>query len=122
MLITAAQAVGPVSTVTYEISPKFQYNEKNGQYGSVYFDPAKDGMAPVITVKYDEGKESAIRHFIGSKLSVTRPDGTKRYINVNFTCIHPSDVTDAEVEDAISFHKLLISIANFGANFADRIA
>lgn len=121
MLINAGQTIGPVSTVTYTIQPKYSFNEK-GTYGSQYFDPSKVTMAPVITVKYDESKESAIRHLCGSKLSFSRPDGTKRFVTVNFTVTHPSDVTDAEVEDAISFHKLLLAITSFGANFADRIA
>lgn len=121
MLINAGQTIGPVNTVTYTIQPKYQFNDK-GQYGSLYFDPSKTGMAPSITVKYDESKSSAIRHLCGSKLIFNRPDGTTRSVTVNFTVVHPSDVTDAEVEDAISFHKLVIAVTSFGANFTDRIA
>jgi len=121
MLITSPQSIGPVNTVTYSITAKNQFNEK-GTYGANYFDATKIGMSPTVVVKYDESKTSAIRRFCGSRLTFTRADGTKRYCNVNFTVIGPDDLTDTEVEDSISFHKLVLGISSFGVNFADRIA
>lgn len=122
MLITGPQNIGPVNAITYSISNKNTFSDKK-TYGAVYWDPTKPGMMPVITTSFDESKPKALRGLIKCEFTLgTRADGSTKKVTVNLTEVYPDDATDAEVENCLSFAKLLYAIGSFNANFVDRVA
>lgn len=122
MLITGPQSIGPVNAITYSITNKNAFSQGK-TYGAVYWDATKPGMKPVVTVQYDESKPKALRGLVKCEFDLgARADGSIKKATVNFTEVFPDDATDAEVENCISFAKLLYAIANFNANFVDRVA
>lgn len=122
MLITGPQSIGPVNAITYSITNKNMFSLAK-TYGAVYWDATKPGMMPVVTVSYDESKPKALRGLVKCEFNLgTRADGTVKKVTVNLTEIYPDDATDAEVENCISFAKLVYAVASFNANFVDRVA
>lgn len=121
-LIPVLTDFGPFSAVLYDISQKNIFT-KDKSYGAVYWDPAKPGFKPVITVSYDESKPKLIRALLKTEVSGgLRADGTEKKVTINFTAIWPTDVDDTLVEDAILLSNLLQQVANFRTSFVDRVA